>query len=173
MSRKPKDPYGRTRKQLKEIAKAEEAYYNQKEKEASLLSSLLSINEEKFYPKPWVHALQEKLKKDPNIYKICLKDTMVVVPPFRFKFPPLNTNVYEVILAMNLEEYWDFTRNFFLFLDCIKDSIAQALKECENSNKFGKGFKPYILPTLEEIEAIEKVFEKEAREEYNRNYGKS
>jgi hypothetical protein len=171
MSRKPKDPYSLTPKQLKEIAKAEQAYKNEKERRIKIISTLCSVCDKRFYFKPWMETLQEKFKKDPSLYQICLKDSHVIIPYFKYQFPELKTNIFDIISSMDWKEYALLERDFLFVLDCVKESVSEALKECEKSNKFGKGSKQFVLPTLEEIETIEKVFDKEGNEEYNRNYG--
>lgn len=161
MIKKLQTPNNLNQKELKKIAKDERIIKNQREKEMKIMSSLLSVNKRNFYFKPWIDSLQEKIKKNSNIYKLCLKDTDFISTHFDGS-PYLKTSTYEIISFMGWKEYSLLTMNFSFFLHRLKESIKETLQECEKSNKFGKSNMQHILPTLDEIESILEVFERKS-----------
>jgi hypothetical protein len=132
-----------------------------KDEQIKLITSLFTITPKGLDFKPWLEKLREKLKTDPDKYKIFLKDSMEIWCTTKHYFPSTsNLSDSEFLYSLTPEEYKEFVGNFLFWLGGLYLMVCDARLDYQLDFEYGKNnilIKP--LPTPEEIEDIGWVFD--------------
>ena len=133
-----------------------------KDAQINLMTSLFTITPTGLDFKPWLEKLHEKLKADPDKYKIYLKDTMNTWITEKHYFPTTsNLSDSEFLHSLTPEEYKVFVGNFLFWLGGLYLIVCDARLDNKLDFELGENstlIKP--LPTPEEIEDIGWAFDK-------------